>query len=117
MPDGEHQFVNIALAGVRSARVSSKQGESSEQWGEEAKFFTESRLLQRPVRVQILSLPTSSVPIASPFQNGGNDSANAAAAPASIFIGTGGLLNTCALGFMLSFLQSCTPRETSPSIS
>ncbi|KAK0195497.1 hypothetical protein F5146DRAFT_1100977 [Armillaria mellea] len=59
MPDGEHQIVNIALAGVRSPRVASKPGESSEPWGEEAKFFTESRLLQRPVRVQILSLPTA----------------------------------------------------------
>ncbi|KAJ6625540.1 hypothetical protein B0H10DRAFT_2312806 [Mycena sp. CBHHK59/15] len=82
MPDGEHQIVNIALAGVRSARVSSKQGEPSEPWGEEAKFFTESRLLQRPVRVQILSLPTSS---ATPFQSGANGNA---APPASIFIGT-----------------------------
>lgn len=35
MPDGDHQIVNIALAGVRSARVSSKQGEPSEAWGEE----------------------------------------------------------------------------------
>ncbi|KAJ7770129.1 hypothetical protein DFH07DRAFT_266338 [Mycena maculata] len=82
MPDGEHQIVNIALAGVRSARASSKQGEPSEPWGEEAKFFTESRLLQRPVHVQILSLPTST---ATPFQSGANGNA---APPASIFIGT-----------------------------
>lgn len=101
MPDGEHQMVNIALAGVRSARASTKQGESSEPYGEEvsscsflmssyqflfllkAKYYTESRLLQRPVRVQILSLPNSA-PI--PFQN----TVNAAAPPpASIFIGTG----------------------------
>ncbi|KAH9485463.1 Staphylococcal nuclease domain-containing protein 1 [Psilocybe cubensis] len=82
MPDGDHQMVNIALAGVRSARASSKQGEPSEPWGEEAKFFTESRLLHRPVKVQILSLPTST---ATPFQT----SATAAAPPpASIFIGT-----------------------------
>ncbi|KAF8967855.1 hypothetical protein BDZ97DRAFT_1801575 [Flammula alnicola] len=82
LPDGEHQMVNIALAGVRSPRVSTKQGEPSEPWGEEAKFFTESRLLQRPVRVQILSLPSST---ATPFQS----SANATAPPpASIYIGT-----------------------------
>ena len=37
MPDGEHQIVNIALAGVRSARTSSKQGEPSEPWSEEVR--------------------------------------------------------------------------------
>ncbi|KAI0311712.1 hypothetical protein OF83DRAFT_1149705 [Amylostereum chailletii] len=79
LPEGDHQYINVALAGVRSARASSKQGEPSEQWGEEAKFFSESRLLQRAVKVQLLSLPTAS---ASPFQ------ANASGpAPASIFIG------------------------------
>ncbi|KAF7306137.1 Transcriptional factor [Mycena chlorophos] len=81
MPDGDHQVVNIALAGVRSARASSKQGEPSEQWGEEAKFFTEARLLQRPVRVVILSLPAST---ATPFQAGANAPATTTA---SIFIG------------------------------
>lgn len=35
MPDGDHQFVNIALAGVRCARAGGKPGEVSEQWGEE----------------------------------------------------------------------------------
>ncbi|KAJ3516427.1 hypothetical protein NLJ89_g1138 [Agrocybe chaxingu] len=82
MPDGEHQMANITLAGVKSPRASTKQGESSEPWGEEAKFFTESRLLQRPVKVQILSLPNAA---ATPFQS----SANATAPPpASIYIGT-----------------------------
>jgi hypothetical protein len=49
----------------------------------QARFFTESRLLQRPVRVQILSLPSST---ATPFQTGANA---AAPPPVSIFIGTG----------------------------
>lgn len=40
MPDGEHQVVNIALAGVRSARASTKQGEPSEPWGEEVGCFS-----------------------------------------------------------------------------
>lgn len=35
LPDDQHQFINIALAGVRAARASSKQGEASEPWGEE----------------------------------------------------------------------------------
>jgi staphylococcal nuclease domain-containing protein 1 len=81
MPDGEHQLINIALAGVRCARTSSKPDESSEPWAEEAKFFTESRLLQRAVRVVILSLPSSP---ATPFQTG----TSAPPPPASIFIGS-----------------------------
>lgn len=98
MPEGDHQFVNLALAGVRSARASTKQGEPSEPWGEEvraftfhyfgtlitlqAKFFAESRILQRFVRVQLLSLPTST---ATPFQAGATA---APPPPASIFIGS-----------------------------
>ncbi|PFH51564.1 hypothetical protein AMATHDRAFT_3013 [Amanita thiersii Skay4041] len=81
MPSGDHQIVNIALAGVKSPRVSSKPGESSEQWGEDAKFFTEYRLLQRFVRVHILSLPSLT---AVPFQS----SATFTPASATIFIGT-----------------------------
>ena len=83
MPYGEHQFANISLAGVRSPRVANKPGETSEQWGEEAKFFVESRLLQRGVTVTILSLPNAP---ATPFQA---TSQGAPAPSASIFIGTG----------------------------
>ena len=100
MSDGSHQMVNISLAGVKSPRASTRPGESSEAWGEEvgvlhlyymtlseslckAKFFTESRLLQRPVRVVILSLPHA---MANPFQS----SASATTPPsASVFIGKG----------------------------
>ena len=35
MPDGEHQFVNITLAGARSPRAASRQGETSEPFGDE----------------------------------------------------------------------------------
>jgi staphylococcal nuclease domain-containing protein 1 len=82
MPEGDHQFVNLALAGVRSPRASTKQGEPSELWGEEAKFFAESRLLQRFIRVQLLSLPSST---ASPFQA---SATSTAPPPATIFIGS-----------------------------
>ncbi|KAL4080357.1 hypothetical protein V8B97DRAFT_1931905 [Scleroderma yunnanense] len=82
MPDGEHQMVNITLAGVRCSRIASKPGETSEPWAEEAKFFTEWRLLQRTVRVVILSLPSST---ATPFQTGANQ---APPPTASIFIGS-----------------------------
>jgi len=40
MPDGEHQMINIALAGVRCARTPSKQGEPSELWAEEVSKLT-----------------------------------------------------------------------------
>lgn len=101
MPDGEHQLINVALAGVRCARISSKPDEVSEPWSEEvrfpvcmpaaradsvqAKFFTESRLLQRAVRVVTLSLPSSP---ATPFQT----ATSTLPPPASIFIGSGELL-------------------------
>jgi len=39
MPDGDHQMVNITLAGVKSPRTATKQGESSEPWGEEVGSF------------------------------------------------------------------------------
>ncbi|KAH8828077.1 hypothetical protein DL96DRAFT_1601611 [Flagelloscypha sp. PMI_526] len=80
LPDGEHQLANIALAGVKSPKAAAKPGDASEQWAEEAKFFVESRLLQRMVKVTILSLPSVT---ATPFQ-----ATTAAPAPASIFIGT-----------------------------
>src|SRR5260221_230973 len=35
MPEGDHQMVNITLAGVKSPRASTRQGESSEPLGEE----------------------------------------------------------------------------------
>lgn len=39
MPDGEHQFVNITLAGARSPRTASKQGETSEPLGDEVSRY------------------------------------------------------------------------------
>lgn len=39
MPDGEHQFVNITLAGARSPRTASKQGETSEALGDEVSQY------------------------------------------------------------------------------
>ncbi|KAF8678179.1 Tudor domain [Rhizoctonia solani] len=81
MPEDQHQFANISLAGVRCPRAGGRDGETAEEFGEEAKYFTESRLLQRVVRVQILSLPA---PTSTPFAS---TSSNAPAPTASIFIG------------------------------
>jgi staphylococcal nuclease domain-containing protein 1 len=46
MPEGEHQFVNVTLAGARSPRAASKQGETSEPWADEVSHI---RLLMRSV--------------------------------------------------------------------
>lgn len=35
LSEGEHQFAIIGMAGVKTPRTSAKQGELSEQWGEE----------------------------------------------------------------------------------
>jgi len=35
LSETDHQFVNVGMAGVKTPRVSTKQGEPSEQWGEE----------------------------------------------------------------------------------
>lgn len=78
LPDDVHQLVNVSLAGVRCAKAGGKDGEPAEPWGEEAKFFTESRLLQRQVRVKLLSLPS---PTALPLTSTGPPP------PASMFIG------------------------------
>ncbi|CED84878.1 Transcriptional coactivator p100 [Phaffia rhodozyma] len=61
---GEHQFVNLNLAGIKAPRVNaSAHGPSSTETGEpfseESKFFVESRLLQRAIKVILLSSPVS----------------------------------------------------------
>lgn len=38
MPEGDHQVVNLSIAGVRCARSSGKPGESAEPWGDEVGF-------------------------------------------------------------------------------
>jgi staphylococcal nuclease domain-containing protein 1 len=37
LPEGDHQVVNLALAGVRAARAAGKPGETSEPLGEEVR--------------------------------------------------------------------------------
>ncbi|CAG7854505.1 Staphylococcal nuclease domain-containing protein 1 AltName: Full=100 kDa coactivator; AltName: Full=EBNA2 coactivator p100; AltName: Full=Tudor domain-containing protein 11; AltName: Full=p100 co-activator [Serendipita indica DSM 11827] len=79
LADDLHQIVTISLAGIRCPRTGGKDGEPGEPYGDEAKFFTESRLLQRLVRVKLLSVPT---PAALPFS-----STSGPPPPASMFIG------------------------------
>lgn len=37
LPDGDHNVVNLALAGVRASRASTKPGETAEPYGEEVR--------------------------------------------------------------------------------
>lgn len=65
-----HQFVNLVLAGAKSPRASSaREGEagSAEPYGEEAKFFTEVRLLQRPIKIRLLSAQAPMSSMAGPI--------------------------------------------------
>ncbi|WVR05260.1 hypothetical protein IAU60_002272 [Kwoniella sp. DSM 27419] len=71
LDEGNHQFINLVLAGAKSPRATmgrDTEVSNAEPWGEEAKFFTEVRMLQRAIKVQLLSAPVSLG--ASPFQAG-----------------------------------------------
>ncbi|KAJ1028398.1 hypothetical protein NDA16_001565 [Ustilago loliicola] len=86
------QMINLSLAGIKAPRVTGGGGASptdaSEAFGEEAKFFVESRLLQRNIKVTLLSVPQ---PVAAPTPFASTASSAAAPAPAqpsaSVLIG------------------------------
>ncbi|WWC61150.1 uncharacterized protein I303_103729 [Kwoniella dejecticola CBS 10117] len=87
LDEENHQFVNLVLAGAKAPRASAGRDNdtsSAEPWGEEAKFFTEVRMLQRAIKVRLLSAPVSLG--ASAFQSGptpaGAKSANGNGLPA-----------------------------------
>jgi staphylococcal nuclease domain-containing protein 1 len=83
-----HQLINLSLAGVKSPRVSGGGGpgsnEPSEPFAEEARFFVESRLMQRNVKVSLLSMPA---PTSAPTPFGSNAPTPAPTAP-SMLIGS-----------------------------
>lgn len=62
----QHQIVTLTMAGVRAPKArayasnpaSQPNDAEGEECGDEARFFSESRLLQRNVTVRLLSLPT-----------------------------------------------------------
>lgn len=59
-----HRVVNLSLAGVKAPRYNGSgpggfDSSNAEPFGEESLFFVESRLLQRNVKVQLLSIPQS----------------------------------------------------------
>lgn len=71
-----HQVVNLSLAGIKAPRMTGAGGpnsnEPSEPLAEESRFFVESRLLQRNVKVVLLSMPQ---PAAVPTPFGSTSSA------------------------------------------
>jgi staphylococcal nuclease domain-containing protein 1 len=74
LDDSTHQFINLVVAGAKSPRASVvRDGEATgaEPWGEEAKYFTEIRLLQRPIKVRLLSAPVPhGAPLGGPVDSG-----------------------------------------------
>ena len=80
----EHQVISLSIAGLRAPRASNNAGESGEENGDAARFFLEARVLQRIVKVTLLSLPT---PAVAPIAFGSNADA-APPPPASFFLGT-----------------------------
>ncbi|SPO36247.1 related to 100 kDa protein P100 [Pseudozyma flocculosa] len=84
LSSNHHQIINLSLAGIKCPRVAGGGGgspsDASEPYGEEAKFFVESRLLQRNIKVTLLSVPQ---PVAAPTPFSATAStASSSAAPA-----------------------------------
>ncbi|GAA5961162.1 hypothetical protein JCM3765_001249 [Sporobolomyces pararoseus] len=78
-----HHLVNVGIAGLRAPRsgnLSGREDVSGEEFGDESRFFVESRLLQRLVKITLLSLPTPS--LSANAQNG------SAPQTANLFLGT-----------------------------
>lgn len=77
-----HQVVNLSLAGIKAPRISGAGGpnshEPSEPFAEEARFFVESRLLHRNVRVKLLAMPQPAA-APTPFSVHGNAAVTPAA--------------------------------------
>ncbi|EST07919.1 Staphylococcal nuclease (SNase-like), OB-fold [Kalmanozyma brasiliensis GHG001] len=84
------QMINLSLAGIKAPRVTGGGGASptdaSEPYGEEAKFFVESRLLQRNIKVTLLSVPQP-VAAPTPFASTASAAPTPAAPSASVLIG------------------------------
>lgn len=84
-----HQLVNLGIAGVRAPRSGNLSGrddnQTAEEFGDESRFFVESRLLQRLIKVTLLSLPT---PAPAPASLNGSSSAPPAPQQVNLFLGT-----------------------------
>ncbi|GAA5820185.1 hypothetical protein JCM11251_005517 [Rhodosporidiobolus azoricus] len=57
----QHQMINLGIAGVRAPRsgnLTGREDSQAEEFGDESAFFVSSRLLQRLIKITLLSLPT-----------------------------------------------------------
>ncbi|GAA6013769.1 hypothetical protein JCM10207_008185 [Rhodosporidiobolus poonsookiae] len=83
-----HQMVNLGIAGIRAPRSGNLSGRADEQQGEEfgdeARFFVESRLLQRLIKITLLSLPS---PTPAPGSGANGASASASQGPVNLYLG------------------------------
>ncbi|GAA6062972.1 hypothetical protein JCM10212_005731 [Sporobolomyces blumeae] len=88
-----HHVLSIGLAGIRSPRsgnLSTRNDDGQgEEFGDEARFFVESRVLQRLVKVTLLSLPTPNFAPAS-LANASNGTSTPPTPPSNptLFLGT-----------------------------
>ncbi|CAO1630889.1 unnamed protein product [Parajaminaea phylloscopi] len=102
-----HQLINLHLAGIKTPRVSGGGGPNSvdtggEPFGEESKFFVETRLLNRDIKVTLLAVPQ---PLAAPTPFSATATAPApapASTTASVLIGTAMHPNGDIAAFLLS---------------
>lgn len=82
-------MISLSLAGVRAPRASSLQNDSQgEEHGDSARYFVESRLLQRQIKITLLSLPNPSV-VPTSFNSSTNSGPTTPEiAPPTFFLGT-----------------------------
>lgn len=113
LSSNRHQLINLHLAGIKTPRVSGGGGPNSvdtggEAFGEESKFFVETRLLNRNITVTLLAIPQ---PLATPTpfsataasassSSGANTSSGGGTA--SVLIGTAMHANGDIAAFLLS---------------
>ena len=87
LDDQNHQFINLVLAGAKSPRAGNRDDSASEPFGDEAKTFTETRILQRAIKVRLLSAPLSSLPLNQKSNGNGLPALPSAATGSSVIIG------------------------------
>lgn len=70
--DNTHILTNAILAGIRTPRSSSPGANDGEEFGDEAKLFTESRLLQRNVKATFFGTAANGLPVVELIHPNGN---------------------------------------------